>query len=82
MEIKYFKDTDTLLVNFNNNIITDTLDVNEDILVERDLNGNLVSITCEHVSQKPDLEELLYQQVGITVHLTGAYNFYLQEIGM
>jgi len=36
MNITYFKDTDTLLVNFNNNEITDTKDLNENVLVEMD----------------------------------------------
>ena len=48
MKITYFKDTDTLLVNFNENEITNTKDLNENVLVEMDKNGNVVSMTIEH----------------------------------
>ena len=52
MKITYFKDTDTLLVNFNNNEITDTRDLNENVLIETDKNGNIVSMTIEHAQQQ------------------------------
>ena len=42
MQIKYFQDTDTLLLNFNNNEIQETKDINENMLVELDKNGNIV----------------------------------------
>jgi uncharacterized protein YuzE len=52
MKITYFKDTDTLLVNFNNNEITETRDLNENVLVEFDNKGNIVSMTIEHARQQ------------------------------
>ena len=45
MEIKYFKDTDTVLVKFNDNEIVDTRDLNDYMLAEFDKDGNIVSIT-------------------------------------
>ncbi len=50
MKITYFKDTDTVLVSLNENRIVETRDFSEDILVELDLTGNLVSMTIEHAS--------------------------------
>jgi uncharacterized protein YuzE len=52
MDIKYFQDTDTLLINFNNNPIVDTQDINENVLAEFDEKGQLVSITIEHAQDK------------------------------
>ena len=50
MEIKYFPDTDTLLINFSNSAITETTDVNENALIELGEEGDLVSMTIEHAS--------------------------------
>ena len=44
MEIKYFPDTDSLLINFTDKEIVDTRDLNENILIELDKDGGLVSI--------------------------------------
>jgi uncharacterized protein YuzE len=48
MEMKYFPDTDTLLINFAQQEIAETRDINENILIELDSHGNLVSMTIEH----------------------------------
>jgi uncharacterized protein YuzE len=43
MEMKYFPDTDTLLINFTHKDIVETRDINENILIELDRDGQLVS---------------------------------------
>ena len=48
MDIKYFPDTDTLLIDFSDREIVETKDINENILVEFDSDGELVSMTIEH----------------------------------
>jgi uncharacterized protein YuzE len=63
MKITYFKDTDTLLVNFNQNVIAETRDFSNDVLIELDQNGTLVSMTVEHASQQANMEEFSYNQV-------------------
>jgi uncharacterized protein YuzE len=40
MEIKYFSDTDTLLINFANKEIVETRAINENILIDLDEQGN------------------------------------------
>ena len=47
MQAKYFSDTDTLLLQFNNREIVETYDLNEDVLVEADKDGIIVSMTIE-----------------------------------
>ena len=64
MKITYFKDTDTLLVNFNENQISETKDFTEDVLVELDHKGNLVSMTIEHASQKANMSDFSFNQVN------------------
>jgi uncharacterized protein YuzE len=63
MEIKYFKDTDTLLVNFIDKEIVETRDINEDTLIELDGEGNLVSMTIEHAKKQANMEDFSYHQV-------------------
>lgn len=50
MEMKYFPDTDTLLIHFTQKDIAETRDVNENILIELDRDGHLVSMTIEHAN--------------------------------
>jgi len=64
MQIKYFHDTDTLLVNFSDSEIVDTRNLNENILIELDKDGNLVSMTIEHAKQLADMTNFSYQQVA------------------
>ncbi len=71
MEIKYFNDTDTLLITFNSNKVCNTRDLSENILMELDEYGNLVSMTIEHAEQTADIFNFSYQQVhGITGTVT------------
>lgn len=64
MQIKYFQDTDTLLINFNNNQIFETKDINENILVELDDSGNVVSMTLEHAKSVADINDFSYQRLA------------------
>lgn len=64
MDIRYFPDTDTLLINFTNKEIIETRDLNENVLIELDKEGNLVSMTIEHAKQQANIEQFSYQQVA------------------
>ena len=65
MEIKYFPDTDTLLINFTNSAITETADVNENALIELGEEGELVSMTIEHASDYVDLGSFSYLKMAV-----------------
>ena len=65
MEIKYFPDTDTLLINFTNSAITETTDVNENALIELGEEGELVSMTIEHASDYVDLGSFSYRKMAV-----------------
>jgi uncharacterized protein YuzE len=69
MEMKYFPDTDTLLINFTQKEIAETRDINENILIELDSDGHLVSMTIEHAKRHMDIENFSYQKV---VHISGS----------
>ncbi len=61
MRTVYFPDTDTLLLTFSKNEVVDTYDLNEDVLVEVDKDGRIVSMTVEHARQQTDVNEFSYQ---------------------
>jgi uncharacterized protein YuzE len=61
VKLKYFPDTDTLLVTLNEKTIAETRDLNEYVVVELDEHGDIVSMTIEHAKQQTDLNEFSYQ---------------------
>ncbi|MEW6718701.1 MAG: DUF2283 domain-containing protein [Chloroflexota bacterium] len=63
MRIKYFEDTDTTLVEFSANPPVETRELNENIYLDLDSKGYVVSITIEHASQTAGMEEFLYQRI-------------------
>lgn len=68
MKIKYFEDTDTTLVEISPNPPVETRELNENIYLDLDDNGNVVSITIEHASTSGNMKEFLYQRIpaGLT----------------
>lgn len=60
MKTKYFPDTDTLLVDFSDRVVVETRDLNENVLVDLDANGRVVSMTIEHARQQTDVGEFTY----------------------
>jgi uncharacterized protein YuzE len=65
MTVKYFPDTDTLLVNFSDREIAETQDFTENVLVELDEQGRLVSMTIEHAKQQMNVTEFNYQLAAV-----------------
>lgn len=47
MKIKYFPDTDTALIEFADRMVVETREISEDIYVDMDADGRLVSMTIE-----------------------------------
>jgi uncharacterized protein YuzE len=62
VRIKYFTDTDTALIEFADGPIQETTEINENIYLDLDAQGNLVSMTIEHARAQTSLPELLFQQ--------------------
>ena len=67
MRIKYFADTDTTLVEFSNRPSVETREVNENIYLDLDDEGRVVSMTIEHARQAADMNEFSYQLVPARV---------------
>jgi uncharacterized protein YuzE len=63
MRVKYFSDTDTAHVEFSNNQVFDTKEINENIYIDLDQSGNLVSMTIEHAKLMGNLSEFSYKEI-------------------
>ena len=63
MKIKYFTDTDTALFEFSNLPIDETREINENIYVDLDSEGNLVSMTVEHAKNLTNFPEVIVEQI-------------------
>ena len=63
MRIKYFEDTDTALVEFSTHTAVETRELNENIYLDLDNEGRVVSMTIEHAGQSADMKEFLYQRI-------------------
>ena len=63
MKVKYFRDTDTALVEFSERKVTETKEINENIYIDLDAFGNLVAMTIEHAQQQASLPDLSYEQI-------------------
>lgn len=63
MKIKYFLDTDTALVEFADHEVFETKEVNENIYIDVDCEGNLVSMTIEHAKSQARIKELSFEEI-------------------
>ena len=63
MKIKYFSDTDTALLEFSDNPVDQTREINENIYIDLDKQGNLVGITIEHAQSAAKISEFLYETI-------------------
>ena len=47
MKIRYFSDTDTALIEFSNVSVAETKEISENLYIDLDEKGNLVSMTID-----------------------------------
>lgn len=64
MRVRYFTDTDTLLIEFRDAPVSETRDLDENTLLDLDAEGNICSITIEHASNRTDAPHFSYEQVA------------------
>ena len=63
MKIKYFQETDTLLIEFKVTDVAETRDLDENTMLDFDSNGNICAITIEHARERTDIPQFSYEQV-------------------
>jgi uncharacterized protein YuzE len=63
MNVKYFKDTDTALLEFSDAVVDETREISENVYVDLDKNGNLVSMTIEHAAKVARLPHVQVDEI-------------------
>lgn len=63
MKIRYFSDTDTALIEFSDTLVVETKEITENLYVDLDKNGNLVSMTIEHAKKQANISEISFLQM-------------------
>jgi len=63
MKVRYFTDTDTLLIELTDSPVAESRDLDENTLLDVDAEGNICSITIEHASTRAGIPAFSYEQV-------------------
>lgn len=64
MKIKYFQDTDTLYIEFKSVNVSESMDLDENTLLDLDSEGNICGITVEHARDRADIPQFSFEQVA------------------
>ncbi len=64
MKIKYFTETDTALLEFASKPVAETREISEDIYVDLDAEGRLVSMTIEHAKTSASIRDFSFQELA------------------
>jgi uncharacterized protein YuzE len=64
VKIRYFRDTDTLYIEFREARAAETRDLDENTQIDIDADGSICALTLEHASQRADLPKIEYEQVA------------------
>ena len=63
MKVKYFAETDTLLIELRAGPVVETRDLDENTLLDRDRAGNICALTIEHAKERSGIPSFSYEQV-------------------
>jgi uncharacterized protein YuzE len=64
MKVKYFSDSDTAHIEFTDKAAQETKEISENIYIDVDGKGNIVSMTIEHAKDNAGLWEFSYQEMS------------------
>jgi uncharacterized protein YuzE len=64
MRVRYFEDTDTLLIELRAAAVAETRDLDENTVIDLDAKGNICSITIEHASIRADAPKFSFEKVA------------------
>jgi uncharacterized protein YuzE len=64
MKVSYFKDTDTLYIEFRRQEMFETRDLDENTILDLDAEGNICAITFEHASTRTDVQQVTLEGIA------------------
>ncbi len=62
MRFKYFEDTNSLFIKFNENKSVDSVEISDGVIADLDESNNIVGIEFYSVSDKIDLNDFIFEQ--------------------
>jgi len=62
MQIIYFNDTDTVHMKLTEKVPVETRGLDENIYIDIDATGDIVSMTIEHAKEKANINNFSFQQ--------------------
>jgi uncharacterized protein YuzE len=64
VKIKYFQDTDTLYIELRQVLVTETRDLDENMLVDLNVDGQVCGIKIEHAKEKAEIPRFSFEQIA------------------
>jgi uncharacterized protein YuzE len=64
MKIRYFEDTDTLLIELKLGSVAETRDLDENTVLDLDAQGLVLSITLEHATTRAELSSFSFDRIA------------------
>jgi uncharacterized protein YuzE len=64
MKVKYFRDTDTALFEFAERAVEETREIGENVIIDLDKDGNIVSMTIEHAARVASMPAFTLEEIG------------------
>lgn len=64
MIVKYFKETDTLYIEFQAQDVAESRDLDENTIMDLDADGNICAITFEHASTRTDVQKISLEGIA------------------
>jgi uncharacterized protein YuzE len=64
MKLRYFEQTDTLLIELKDTAVVESRDLDENTVLDVDSQGNICSITIEHASERAGIPHFSYEQIA------------------
>lgn len=64
MKIRYFEDTDTLLIELKLGSVAETRDLDENTVLDYDAQGQVLAITLEHATSRAEISSFSFDRVA------------------
>jgi len=64
VKVTYFKDTDTLYIEFRGECVAESRDLDENTVLDLDAEGNVCAITFEHASRRTDVQQVTLEGIA------------------
>ena len=64
MKMSYFQDTDTLYIELKEANVVETKNLDENTILDLDEEGNIISITIEHASNRTNVHQLILSGIA------------------